>query len=145
MHNNCSADSRQLSPHVRESKTVLESGFRTVDSGFQVLDSSICQENLDSGFQNLARISDSISKLFPDSGFHKEKFPRFRNLDSLTWSEHLGWFPNQLPQLPPKKFIWEFNLRRICSRWNDDILMTWCLSVYWFLVFSTKIVISFKI
>ena len=84
MHNNCSADSRQLSPHVRESKTVLESGFRTVDSGLQVLDSSICQENLDSGFQNLARISDSISKLFPDSGFHKEKFPRFRNLDSLT-------------------------------------------------------------
>ena len=49
----CSADSRQLSPHVRESKTVLESGFRTVDSGFQVLDSSICQENLDSGFQSL--------------------------------------------------------------------------------------------
>ena len=41
----------QLSLHVKESKTVLDSGFHTVDSGFQVLDSSLCQWNLDSGFQ----------------------------------------------------------------------------------------------
>ena len=38
--------SKVLSPNVRESKTVL-------DSGFQVLDSSLCQWNLDSGFQSL--------------------------------------------------------------------------------------------
>ena len=31
------------SPHIRESKSVLDSGFLAVDSGFQVLDSSICQ------------------------------------------------------------------------------------------------------
>ena len=40
-------------PHVKESKTVLDSGFHAVDSGFQVLDSSFCQWNLDSGFQSL--------------------------------------------------------------------------------------------
>ena len=28
------------SPHIRESKTVIDSGFHAVDSGFQVLDSS---------------------------------------------------------------------------------------------------------
>ena len=42
---------RIQSPHVtdvRESKTVLESGFHAVDSGFQALDSSLCQWNLDS-------------------------------------------------------------------------------------------------
>ena len=40
------------SPHVRESKTVLDSGFHITDSGFQVLDSNLCQWNLDSGFQS---------------------------------------------------------------------------------------------
>ena len=30
-----------VSPHVRESKTVLDCGFHIVDSGFQVLDSSL--------------------------------------------------------------------------------------------------------
>ena len=29
--------------HVREPKTVLDSGFYAVDSGFQVLDCSLCQ------------------------------------------------------------------------------------------------------
>ena len=37
----------------RESKTVLDSGFHTVDSRFQVLDSSLCKWNLHSGFQSL--------------------------------------------------------------------------------------------
>ena len=32
--------------------TILDSGFYTMDSGFQVLDSSLCQWNLDSGFQS---------------------------------------------------------------------------------------------
>ena len=34
------------SPHVRETKTVLDSGFHAVDSGFQIS----CQWTLDSGF-----------------------------------------------------------------------------------------------
>ena len=36
-------------PHVGESKT----GFHSMDSGFQVLNSSLCQWNLDPGFQSL--------------------------------------------------------------------------------------------
>ena len=39
---------------VGESKTVLDSGFQAVNSGFQVQDSSVSQWNLDSGFQSLA-------------------------------------------------------------------------------------------
>ena len=67
----------------------LDSEFHAVEFGFQVLDSSLCQWNLDSGFRSLVgyripwavfwipkpRIPDSISKLFPDSGFQKKKFP----------------------------------------------------------------------
>ena len=37
----------------KESETVLDSGIQTVESGLQVLDSSLCQRNLDSGFQSL--------------------------------------------------------------------------------------------
>ena len=47
-------------PHVRESKTLLHSGFHAVDSGFLV-------------FASGTWIPDS--KIFPDSGFHKQKFP----------------------------------------------------------------------
>ena len=42
-----------LSPDKSESKSVLDSEFHAVDSGFQVLDSSLCQWNLDSWFQSL--------------------------------------------------------------------------------------------
>ena len=37
------------SPHVRESNNVLDSGFHTVDTGFQALDPNLCQWNMDSG------------------------------------------------------------------------------------------------
>ena len=40
-------------PFVRESKTVLDSEFQAVDSGFQELDFSFCHWNLDCGFQSL--------------------------------------------------------------------------------------------
>ena len=63
--------------HVREPKTVLDSGFHAVDSGIQVLNASLCQWNLDSRFQLLVgfripwdvfrilkpRIPDSTSKI----------------------------------------------------------------------------------
>ena len=76
-----SGNRNRISPPLRESKTVLESGFQAVDSGFQDLDSSLCQWNLDSGFQSLVgfrtpwpvsripkpRISDSTNKNLPDS------------------------------------------------------------------------------
>ena len=38
----------RMSPYVREPKTVLDSGLHAVDSGFQLLDSSLFQWNLDS-------------------------------------------------------------------------------------------------
>ena len=38
--------------YKRESKTVLHPRFLGVNSGFLVLDSSLCQWNLDSGFQD---------------------------------------------------------------------------------------------
>ena len=44
---------RFVSSHVKESRTVLDSGFHAVDSGFQGLDSSLCRQNLDSAFQLL--------------------------------------------------------------------------------------------
>ena len=70
------------SPCVRESKTVLDSGFQV-----QEVDSL----SVELGFQipwalfQKPRVPDSISKTFPDSGLHKQKFPGFQNLDSLTW------------------------------------------------------------
>ena len=43
-------------------KTVLDSAFPIVDARFQVLDSTLCQRNLDSGFLSLSGgISDSLS------------------------------------------------------------------------------------
>ena len=73
---------RTLSPDESESKSVLDSGFHAVDSGFQVLDSTLCQWNLDSWFQYWLgfpilwtvlripkpRIPDSSNTIFTDSG-----------------------------------------------------------------------------
>ena len=56
---------RPLSPHKRKHKTVLEFGFHAVEFGFQ---------RMDSGFF----VSGNLLK---DSGFHQQKFPRFRTPD----------------------------------------------------------------
>ena len=71
----------------------LDSGKNAVGSGFQVLDPTLCQYNLDSGLPSfivgfrilwavfripLPRIPDSTSKIFLDSRFHKQNFPDFR-------------------------------------------------------------------
>ena len=69
---------KDVSPHVRESKKVLDSGFNLVDSGFQVLINSgiriPCQWNLVSG-----RSPDSLSctKGFQNTQA-KIRFPDFR-------------------------------------------------------------------
>ena len=76
-------------------------GFWILATGLRIL----CQWNLDSRFQSLVRfriprtvfliskptVPHSISMAdFPDSGFHGQKIPKFRNPDSLTrgaWSD----------------------------------------------------------
>ena len=72
----------RMSPYVREPKTVLDSGLHAVDSGFQLVDSSLFQWNLDSGFRIpiLSRIPDSLSCI-PDS----------KALDSRFLKEKCSW------------------------------------------------------
>ena len=76
----CTSHVCYISVHIRESKTVLDSGFHDTGSGLQVLDSSICQWNLDSGFQSLVGFRIPWAQ---DSGFHKQKFIAF---------PYLGWY-----------------------------------------------------
>ena len=77
----------RATPQLKGSRTVLDSGFHSVDSGFHALDPRSCQQNLDSGFQELQsvfqslgfgiaqakvqRIPDSTRKIsgIPESGF----------------------------------------------------------------------------
>ena len=61
--------------YVRESKTVLDSGFHAVDSEFQVLESGF----LGGGKWN--PVTDSKAK---DPGFHKQTFPGFQDQDYLS-------------------------------------------------------------
>ena len=74
---------------IRESNTVLDSGFHTRDSdsrywipvfvsGTRILDSNRLVRF------RIPWIPDSMSKIFPDSGFHKQTFPAFWNPDFLT-------------------------------------------------------------
>ena len=61
---------RPLSP---PEKIVLEYGFHAVEFGFQTLDSGFFVSG----------------KRLRDSGFHRQKFPRFRNLESLKTGDIL--------------------------------------------------------
>ena len=91
-----------LSPHVRESKRVLDSGFWILDSGFWILDSGfwildsthstfsisgsgfliLCQRDLDSGVNR--EIPDSLS-FIPDS---KTQDSRFHGKNLLIFIFH---------------------------------------------------------
>ena len=67
----------------------LVSGFHVVDSGFQVLDfrfQSLVGFRIPGAVFRIPkpRIPNSTSKNFMDSGYHKQVFPGFSNLDSLT-------------------------------------------------------------
>ena len=86
--------------HVRESNTVLDSGFHAMDSGFQVLDFSLCKWNLNSRLQSLVgfritwavfripkpRITDSTSKNLTHSAFHEQQFSRI-GFPLLWWTQ----------------------------------------------------------
>ena len=79
-------------PHVRESKTVLDSGFHAVDSGFPGTGFRSLSVGLGIWMPIFRGFADSLScipdskaqdsgfheKIFPDSGFHKQKFLGFR-------------------------------------------------------------------
>ena len=73
------------SPYLRESKTVLESEFRTVDSGFQLLDSRSFSMKL--GLFRIPIVSGMPDSKVLDTRFHMQKFPGRSNSDSLTWGE----------------------------------------------------------
>ena len=77
-----------VSPRVMESKTLLDSGFHTVDSGFHLLDSRSVSVELGFRIRIVSGIPDSYTCIpdskAQDSGFHKQKFPRFR----------VGWQPS---------------------------------------------------
>ena len=74
-----------VSAHARDSNTVLNIGHHTADSGIQVLDSSLCQWNLDSGFQAFKCDSEFLFELqIKTSGFNKQTFPVFWVLNALT-------------------------------------------------------------
>ena len=81
----------EVSPHVRESKTVLDSGFHPVDvripgTGFQYL-----SVELGLLIPIFSMIPDSLSCIpdskTPYSGFHKQKCLGFRSPDPITWDE----------------------------------------------------------
>ena len=74
---------KTCSPHVRESKTVLDSGFHVVDSRFQIPGTVFQYLSVELGFWTLivSGIPDSMSCI-PDS---ISKFSRFQG--SLAWGE----------------------------------------------------------
>ena len=74
----------EVSRHVRGFKTVLNPGFHAVDSGFQLLDSSLWSLPVELGFwiPIVCGIPDSLSCI-PDYKAQKN-FSGFLKLDSLT-------------------------------------------------------------
>ena len=84
---------KNLPPHVRESKTVLDSGLRAVDCGFQVLDSGLFQWTLDSGFRiPRAKISRIPQYGFSYMGWNLSQWPCIHcsSPKALSWRQSVG-------------------------------------------------------
>ena len=84
-----------VSPRIKDSRTVL-------DSRFQELDSSLCQQNLDSRIpivsgipDSLSCSPDSISKIFPDSGIRI----------SISWVEMVRFLPVEVSRAD-RSILW---------------------------------------
>ena len=74
-----------FSPHVRESKTVLDSGFHAMDSGFQNQWDFRTPDSIVSGIlDSLRYIPGSKAQ---DSGIHQQEFLGFRTPDFLSWGK----------------------------------------------------------
>ena len=69
-------------PHVRESKTVLDSRFHAVDSGFQVLETGLFISGTWIQSHSLNCIQDS--QAYDTPWLHIQTFPGFRNPDFLV-------------------------------------------------------------
>ena len=117
---------------MKEFKAFLDSGLHAMDSGFQVLDSRSFSVEL--GFQLLVgfriprpRISDSKGKHFQDSGFHIQKFPRFRIPPAKIFQE-IGIPHAKISKIPDstrKNFQdSRFHKQNFPRFWNPDSL-TW--------------------
>ena len=79
-----------------------------MDSGFQVLDSSLSEWNLDSGFQSLVgfQILCELYSGFQSLGFRNPRakfFPDSGITDSLTWSEKQGLAQSVSARRPREK------------------------------------------
>ena len=102
--------------HIRESKTGLDSGFHTIDSRFQVLDSLFVE--LGFGILIVSRSPDSLSCISDSkakgSGFYKQKILGigFRIPDSGFW----------IPQA--KIFL---DSRMLYTEWNFSpwVVLSW--------------------
>ena len=111
--------------HIRESKTGLDSGFHTIDSRFQVLDSLFVELGFGvlivSGTpDSLSCISDSKAKgsgfykqkflgigfRIPDSGFHKQKFFWIPECFTLSGISAPEWcFPEVLCHVSTRRLL----------------------------------------
>ena len=93
-----------------------------MDSGFQVMDSSLSEWNLDSGFQSLVgfQILCELYSGFQSQGFRNPQanFPGFRNTASLTWGEKQGLAQSVSARRPREKIeehlLWQIPER--CTR-----------------------------
>ena len=66
---------KDTSPHVRECKTVLDSGLHAVDSGFRVVDSRSFSVEVGFRIPIVSWILDSYTCI-PDSKTHDSRFPK---------------------------------------------------------------------
>ena len=111
--------------HIRESKTGLDSGFHTIDSRFQVLDSLLVELGfgiliVSGSPDSLSCISDSKAKgsgfykqkflgigfRIPDSGFHKQKFFWIPECFTLSGISAPEWcFPEVLCHVSTRRLL----------------------------------------
>ena len=96
--------------HIKESKTVLDSGFHAVDSGFWVLDSKLFQLYLDSRISIVSGIPQIPWAVFR---IPKPKIPdSLHGATSCLTANCMGNFTSSAKQKLLKTFLW----RRFCWR-----------------------------
>ena len=105
---------RRQSPLVRESKTVLHSGFHAADSGFQVLDSSVLR-----GTWILDSNSECMGLRIPWAQFQILK-PWFPDFPSKIVSPDFGFQWVKISRIPESGFLY---LRRHHGFYNYYLIL----------------------